>query len=374
MKNLLKRALPVFCAFAIMVASLMTAAIVFADSTQWHYDEQSNTLYITGSGKMDNYKNEYSSPWCTYNQLVKKVVVEEGVTSIGDYAFAGFRYLSDVSIADTVANIGTSAFASCPDLNALSLGVGISNISDSSFAFNGLTQKNAFKLYTQAGSYALYYAVSNQIPFDCSSIDIGIYDVSIVAGGMTAYYPFTPNHKCTVKISTSGSLDTIGYIYDANFKELAYNDDGTDVNFEITYTLDAGKTYYFAAKRFDPVRTGEFKFNFDILSFTYNITAYAMADPDGTASDIKITDLLVNGEPIGEGVEFTFDTPTADITLTLNGVTTTVSVTPASANELILMPLDVNNDGYVNAKDFKALKESNSPYLPLFENFINYNK
>ncbi len=74
-------------------------------------------LTISGTGKMYEYDhptNDYYSdrdpaPW--HKQSVKKVVIENGVTSIGDFAFYGCDLSNGITIASTVKTIGAQAFA-----------------------------------------------------------------------------------------------------------------------------------------------------------------------------------------------------------------------------------------------------------------------
>lgn len=63
--------------------------------------------------------------------------------------------------------------------------------------------------------------------------------------GSKKYYGFVPSVSGTIKIYSSGSLDTYGFLYDGNKALLATDDDsGTDRNFSITYTVKAGELYY----------------------------------------------------------------------------------------------------------------------------------
>ena len=71
-----------------------------------------NVLVISGSGDMDNYTNEKGceAPWLSYAEEITSVVVEKGVTSVGDFAFYGMYNVESIQLADTVTKIGTYAF------------------------------------------------------------------------------------------------------------------------------------------------------------------------------------------------------------------------------------------------------------------------
>lgn len=366
--NVIKKYLPVILSFLLIVVSLPVTAVVFANDIDYYYDESDSALHIIGSGAMVNYEDEYSAPWRTYSQTAKKIIIEDGITSIGSNSFAGFSRISSVEIPDSVKTIGSSVFASCSSLKELTLSPNITKIADSSFAFG----KDDFVLNVVAGSYPLYFAVKNSIDFNCDSIEFSDFKVRIVTPGMHAYYPIRPKHDCTVTFASSGNYYTKCFIYDSNFKKLVTGENNDDLNFKVTYSFKAGETYYFDALMWDTGDKCTYNVKVNVNSFDYNVSAYAMADPSGEASDIMINELLVNGYEIGNGTVLSFTESPAALDITLNGKTLKIFVTPNSDSRLILPTCDFNNDGYINAKDFAVMKKENSKYLPLFDKFINY--
>lgn len=78
-------------------------------------------LTISGTGAMKNWKNYYDpSPW-EKNDQITHVVIESGVTSIGNSAFWGCFYLTDISMPDTVTRIGREAIYACLNLTSLDI-------------------------------------------------------------------------------------------------------------------------------------------------------------------------------------------------------------------------------------------------------------
>lgn len=73
------------------------------------------------------------------------------------------------------------------------------------------------------------------------------YNVTITEDGQTVYYKFVPEFEGIYKFYSTGSSDTCGNLYNGN-KELKYpiNDGDDETNFEKSYYLTAGETYYIA--------------------------------------------------------------------------------------------------------------------------------
>ena len=109
-------------------------------------------LVIDGTGDMYDYKyNAYlskcTSPWNAWKSSIKSVVVKDGVTSIGDYAFYWYHdALEKVEIAGTVNIIGAYSFYRCYSLTDLTIADGVIEIGSSAFqqcSFSTLTIPNS---------------------------------------------------------------------------------------------------------------------------------------------------------------------------------------------------------------------------------------
>lgn len=86
------------------------------ENVTWKY-ETGEKLIISGSGRMDDWSDGNSSlarPWQRYE--VEKLVVEEGITHIGDYAFFDLD-VSCCYLPTTLTSIGKDAFAECDELH-----------------------------------------------------------------------------------------------------------------------------------------------------------------------------------------------------------------------------------------------------------------
>ena len=67
--------------------------------------------------------------------MLTSVIMETGVTSIGEYAFSGCSGLTSVIISDSVTSIGNLAFQNCTGLTSVNIGNGVTSIGD--YAFRG---------------------------------------------------------------------------------------------------------------------------------------------------------------------------------------------------------------------------------------------
>ena len=107
-------------------------------------------LTFNGSGAMKNYEYKSEMPWYSYLSQITTVVLEDGVTSIGNYAFYGMPALQRIVIPESVTSIGSYAFKNSTALDGVTLPSGLTKLGES--AFYGCTSLSAIeipdKLYT----------------------------------------------------------------------------------------------------------------------------------------------------------------------------------------------------------------------------------
>ena len=89
-------------------------------------------LTISGTDKMPSYENE-SAPWHAYRHMIKSIILEEGVASVGKRAFSDYASVKDVVIPQSVDSIHTSAFAGCNGLTSIVLPEGLKIIDVQAF-------------------------------------------------------------------------------------------------------------------------------------------------------------------------------------------------------------------------------------------------
>ena len=122
------------------------------DNLTWTLDAD-GTLTISGTGAMKDYNAAENLSPAYMNSDVKKVVIEDGVTSIGTAAFSGCGLIS-ITIPDSVTSIGESAFEDCSNLTSITIPDSVTSIEYCAFSCCGLTSITIPDSVTSIGSEA----------------------------------------------------------------------------------------------------------------------------------------------------------------------------------------------------------------------------
>ncbi len=102
------------------------------ENLTWSLDEN-GVLTISGTGEMENFSSGWSVPWKDSFDDITSVVIEEGVTSIGDNAFIECNNLTTIKIPDSMTSIGESAFYSCDSLTSVKIPDNVTDIGERAF-------------------------------------------------------------------------------------------------------------------------------------------------------------------------------------------------------------------------------------------------
>lgn len=115
---------------------------------------KAGTLTISGNGAMPDYNSTGDQPWSENSSQIRKVVIGNGVTSIGSCAFWNCGVLSAeisssvktignnafrgssmiyAALPSSVKNIGDSAFRECKNLSSVTLSEGVEKIDQNAF-------------------------------------------------------------------------------------------------------------------------------------------------------------------------------------------------------------------------------------------------
>ena len=132
-----------------------------------------SVLTISGTGAMADYEWN-GAPWYSNNEAIRSVIIENSVTSIGDYAFRWCYGLTSVEIPNSVTSIGSYAFNGCSSLISIEIPNSVISIGDNAFyGCSGLTSVEIPNSVTSIGSYAFNGCsslISIEIPNSVTSI------------------------------------------------------------------------------------------------------------------------------------------------------------------------------------------------------------
>ena len=214
-------------------------------SLTYSYVESTHTLTISGTGEMtkfDLFKTK--APWDGYKASITSVVIESGVTSIGEYAFKQCTSLASVTIPTSVTNIGKSAFEQCSSLTTIDIPASVTTIGNGAFGRTGLTEIDIPASVTTLGSsvfmsctnlttvsiptsvtsigQSVFYGCSNlksanlpdnltsipsQLFYQCTSLEAITIPASVTSIGSSAFYGC--NNASLTSISIPASVTSI---------------------------------------------------------------------------------------------------------------------------------------------------------------------
>lgn len=113
-------------------------------------DGTDGKLYLKGNGALEDFESAEDQPWWTYGDdtmygdrnimeeniaLITEIVVEEGITELGEYAFAEQESVTSVTLPSTLTTLSDSCFKDCPKLRTVSGGTGVSSIGGNAFKY-----------------------------------------------------------------------------------------------------------------------------------------------------------------------------------------------------------------------------------------------
>ena len=176
-----KRLISLLLAFSMMLTFLPAGAVsAFAEESPLTYDcgesvtatlspnsdgAGTYTLTIKGNGPMENYdgyrtsSNNSCAPWCEKIQNITRLIVEDGVTTLGDdilyysYYDNGSDFhsfhpnLREVKLPEGLSYIGARAFCDSPDLTEVKIPNTVTKIKE--YAFSGCTGLTEIELPPQ---------------------------------------------------------------------------------------------------------------------------------------------------------------------------------------------------------------------------------
>ncbi|MDR3282590.1 MAG: leucine-rich repeat domain-containing protein [Candidatus Methanoplasma sp.] len=185
-----------YAAILAVVAVLATGAFVLSDDGSDYTDatEVNDTLAgevvwslhggvltvskDSGDGIIGDYA-EYGAPWIDLRLEITRVVINDGVTHIGNYTFFRLTNLASVSIPESVKEIGDYAFYAATNLDTLPIPGSVEKIGEGAFGYN--VSLDSIRIpygVKEIGRDAFIYCGTSQevvIPASVESIGVGAF-------------------------------------------------------------------------------------------------------------------------------------------------------------------------------------------------------
>ena len=203
---------------------LLMTAVTGAWAQTWDSGDCTVTLSegvmtVSGTGAMANYAKSSATPWYSDRTDVETVVIESGVTSIGDNAFYGCTNLESVSIPASVTSIGENAFSGCGSVAAaltvsFAEGSTLESIGNYAFMSSNLTSISIPASVTSIGQTAFGF---------CDNLaKVYIYSPSLTTYGGYAFENNASGRKIYVLPEAVDTYKAGWSAYDADIKAMTF--------------------------------------------------------------------------------------------------------------------------------------------------------
>ena len=181
------------------------------DNLTWEYNMEDYSLTISGTGDMWDYYEgsfeieEFLPPW--YGTRVDALIIEDGVTSIGNNAFIDCKWLENVTLGSSLETIGRYAFESCFGLEEITIPDSVKSIDDCAFVdctgLKNIKLGGGLETIGECAFQNCYRLGEITIPDSVKSIGIGAFSE---CDGLES-------------VTLSNSLETIGgYAFDGCYR------------------------------------------------------------------------------------------------------------------------------------------------------------
>ncbi len=149
---------------AISVSAKETGTVTTSATGKITWNVSGGVLYIVGSGDMANFTPYNSAPWSNKYNEIRKVVISENVTSIGNYAFYSLSNLTYVQFdgKSKLNKIGEKAFSYCNKLTDITLPKSVKSVGINAFSSCRALANFSTNASAGFGDYAFYNCVNLQ--------------------------------------------------------------------------------------------------------------------------------------------------------------------------------------------------------------------
>ena len=204
------------------------------DNLTWTLDSE-GTLTISGTGAMTDWESYSLVPWGSNADMIKTVSIENGVTSIGKYAFDYCSNLTSVTIPNSVTSIGDYAFRSC-GLTSITIPNSVKSIGDYAFdSCSSLTSVTIPNSVTSIGASAFY---------SCSNLESVTIPNSVTSIGDYAFEACSSLRSVTIPDSVT-SIGESAFCYCSNLTSVTIPNSVTKIESWAFYKCEKLKDVYY---------------------------------------------------------------------------------------------------------------------------------
>ncbi len=212
---------------------------------KWNYDSKTKTLTVTGSGNMKDYTKtpddfiKYRALMVSYiYKHAQKIVIGEGITSVGNFAFNGFSKVRSVTLPSTLTRIGKDAFSGQTSLGSVVLPSSLVTIDTNAFNNTAITKVDI--------PYTVKTFGTNAVPGGCKVVcnygDVAYNKTNkanVELRQPSLYAEFV--EKSATQVTMNLYLNDASGMNAGNFKAV-YNSDITPVSTDYIYGEEDGFT------------------------------------------------------------------------------------------------------------------------------------
>jgi len=178
------------------------------DGLTWEYNSTTNALTISydgsGTGAMDDFLLfEDPAPWDSFKESITSVIISDGVTRIGYYAFSYCTSLTTVTIGNSVTSIGYCAFSNCSSLTSVTIPNSVTSIEIGVFSgCSSLTSVTIGNSVTSIGDFAF---------MRCTGLTSITIPSSVTSIGERAFAKCSNLETVTINATTPPTLGSVAF-------------------------------------------------------------------------------------------------------------------------------------------------------------------
>ena len=185
------------------------------DGVIWELNDGEMTISYTGTGTgaMENYSYYTKTPWYNSRKSITSIIIQDGVTTVGNYSFMDLENLQSVVIGNDVVTIGSHAFEQCgTSFTSLTLGNSIVEIGEQAFINNSRITSINFPSTLQTIGEDAFYGCTKISSLTIPSSVTSIGDYAFGGCSLIAYIIAEPTTPPSTEENTFISIVTPSYI------------------------------------------------------------------------------------------------------------------------------------------------------------------